>query len=182
MGVLYQGPIRLVLFDVDGVLTDGSLHLDGRGERIKTFNARDGLAVSLLRAHGIQSGILSGKSSEALDFRIQQLKFDVSITGRIDKYNAYLSIKREYGLNDSEIAYVGDDIIDLPLAGIVGLFYAPSDAHFLVKESADYVVSARGGRGVAREVAEHLLLAGGLSIKQLYHPLLTQWETYNATQ
>ncbi|MFE8154119.1 HAD-IIIA family hydrolase [Brenneria goodwinii] len=182
MASLYQGPIRLVLFDVDGVLTDGSLYLDGQGERLKAFNVRDGLAISLLRAHGIHAGILSGKSSEALDYRIRQLKFDVAVTGRLEKQEAYTTIKRERGLDDAQIAYVGDDVVDLPLAGRVGCFYAPSDAHALVLEAADHVVAACGGRGVARDVAEHVLLAAGLSLQQAYRPLIAQWERYDAVQ
>ena len=178
----YQGPVRLVLFDVDGVLTDGTLYLDGQGEQIKGFNVRDGLAVSLLRAHGIRSGVLSGKTSAALDYRIRQLKFDVAVTGRLEKREAYAAIKREQGLEDSQIAYVGDDVVDLPLAGLVGCFYAPSDAHPLVLSNANHVVQARGGRGVAREVAEHLLQAGGLNLEQAYRPLIDEWNRYDAVQ
>ena len=84
----YQGPIKLVLFDVDGVLTDGGLHIDGKGEQFKTFNVRDGLAVALLRVHGIRCGVLSGKASPSLDFRIHQLGMDVAVTGRLEKLDA----------------------------------------------------------------------------------------------
>lgn len=182
MQEIYKGHIRLVIFDVDGVLTDGTLYMDGQGEQIKGFNVRDGLAVSLLRAHGIRSGVLSGKTSAALDYRIRQLKFDVAISGRLEKREAYAAIKREQGLDDSQIVYVGDDVVDLPLAGLVGAFYAPSDAHPLVLAHADHVVPARGGRGVAREVAEHLLRANGLSLEQIYHPLIDEWNRYDAIQ
>lgn len=178
----YQGAVRLVLFDVDGVLTDGSLHLDGEGERIKAFNVRDGLAIALLRAHGIRSGVLSGKSSAALDFRIRQLGFDVAVTGRLEKREAYVAIKREQGLSDMQIVYVGDDVVDLPLMGQVGRFYAPSDAHSLVLARADYVVRVCGGKGVAREVAEHVLQSDGLSIEQVYAPLIEQWSRFDAVQ
>lgn len=179
---LYQGPIKLVLFDVDGVLTDGTLHLDGEGEAIKTFNVRDGLAISLLRAHGIRSGVLSGKASAPLEYRIRQLKFDVAITGKLEKQEAYRAIKREQGLDNIQIAYIGDDVVDLPLIGQVGVFYAPSDAHDLVRASADHVLQTRGGRGVARELAEHLLQADGLSLEEVYHPLIDQWNCHHAVQ
>ena len=178
----YQGPICLVLFDVDGVLTDGSLHLNGQGEQVKVFNVRDGLAIGLLRAHGIRSGVLSGKSSAPLDFRIAQLKFDVSVTGRLEKLEAYGSIKQKFGLDDDQIAYVGDDVVDLPLIGLVGRFYAPADAHALVLERANYVMHANGGHGVAREVAEHILQEDGMSLEQVYHPLINQWNRHDAIQ
>ncbi|HEY0334208.1 MAG TPA: phenylphosphate carboxylase subunit delta [Stenotrophomonas sp.] len=178
----YRGKIQLVLFDVDGVLTDGSLHFDGQGESIKTFNVRDGLAIALLRAHGIRTGVLSGRSSAPLTYRIAQLKFDVAVTGRLEKREAYAQILRESQLLESQIAYVGDDVVDLPLAGHVAYFYAPCDAHPLVLARADYVMGAAGGRGVAREVAEHVLMAGGLSVEQMYEPLLDHWNGFNAAQ
>lgn len=179
---VYNGPIRLVLFDVDGVLTDGTLFLDGQGELVKPFNVRDGLAVGMLRAHGIRSGVLSGKASAPLDYRVAQLGFDIAVTGRLAKREAYAAIKREHALEDSAIAYVGDDVIDLPLAGLVGYFYAPADAHPLVLASADHVVKASGGRGVAREVAEHVLERGGVRLEQAYRPLIEQWSLHNAAQ
>ena len=182
MGRIYQGPIKLVLFDVDGVLTDGSLHLDGAGEAIKTFNVRDGLAVGLLRAHGICSGVLSGKSSAALDYRVKQLKFDVVVTGRLEKREAYAEIQREQGLSDAEIIYVGDDVVDIPLIGLVARFYAPADAHELVAQSADHVLKICGGQGVARELAEHILLGDGLTMEQIYAPLIGQWSRHDAIQ
>ena len=113
--VVYAGPIRLVLFDVDGVLTDGSLIFDSTGEALKTFNVRDGLAIALLRVHGIRSGVLSGKTSGALDFRIQQLGFDVAVTGQLAKSEAFEAICIEEALENLSIAYVGDDVGDLRL-------------------------------------------------------------------
>ena len=180
MGGGYLGPIKLVLFDVDGVLTDGTLHISGDGEQIKAFNVRDGIAISLLRAHGIRSGVLSGKTSKALDYRIKQLKFDLAITGQLEKLGAYSEIKAEQELADAQIAYVGDDVVDLPLSGLVGSFYAPADAHALVLSVASHTVN--GGRGVAREVAEHILLAGGLTLEEMYRPLMNQWKRYDTAQ
>lgn len=179
---LYQGPIKLVLFDVDGVLTDGSLYLDGTGEAVKTFNVKDGLAVALLRSHGIGSGVLSGKSSAPLDYRLEQLKFDVAVTGRLEKREAYLALREERGLLDEQVAYVGDDVVDLPLVGLVGCFYAPADAHKLVRQRADHVLETIGGRGVARELAEHILLSDGMSLEQAYAPLIGQWSRHGAAQ
>ena len=98
MSPQYRGAIRLVLFDVDGVLTDGSIYLDGEGECMKQFNVKDGIAVALLRSHGIATGILSAKSSPALTLRASQLKFDVVVTGCDRKLEAYEQIKTERGL------------------------------------------------------------------------------------
>lgn len=182
MSNIYNGPVRLVLFDVDGVLTDGSICVAEDGERTKTFNVRDGLAVALLRAHGIGCGVLSGKASGALDYRVQQLGFDIAITGRLDKLEAYEEIKRQQKLEDSQIVFVGDDVIDLPLASIVEVFYAPSDAHSLVLAKADFVTKSCGGRGVAREVAEHLLQSTGLNLEQIYQPLMNKWNRHDAAQ
>lgn len=171
----YAGAIKLVLFDVDGVLTDGTLYIASNGEAMKTFSVRDGVAIALLRAHGLQCGIISGKSSPALDFRIQQLKFDVVATGRNDKLAALAEVLVQVGLNEEETAFVGDDVVDLPLLPRVGAFYAPSDAHPLVLDAAHHVVRAIGGHGVAREVAEHVLLSGGLDLAAAYAPLCSSW-------
>lgn len=175
-------PFQLVLFDVDGVLTDGSLHIDSAGEVMKSFNVRDGLAVALLHAHGIKSGVLSGKKSAALDFRIKQLGFDAAVTGVLEKRAAYERIRSEFGLDESQIAYVGDDVVDLPLVGKVGRFYAPADAHPLVLRHADHVLSLCGGQGVAREAAEHILTSAGHDLEQIYSPLINDWDQFDAVQ
>lgn len=172
---VYEGPIRLVLFDVDGVLTDGQLHITAEGELFKSFNAKDGVAVALLKAHGIRCGVVSGKSSSALDYRIRQLGFDYPITGCHDKRAALAEVATQSGIALSETVFVGDDIIDLLVMQAVGLSYAPADAHELVRCSASYVLQSSGGQGVAREVAEHILYAGGLNLAQMYAPLLEQY-------
>lgn len=178
----YGGPIRLLLLDVDGVLTDGTLLFGSDGETVKGFNVRDGLAVALLRAHGVATGVLSGKSSAPLDFRIKQLGFDVAVTGRLEKRDALAGIVQQLGISPSEVAYVGDDVVDLPLAGHVGLFYAPADAHPLVKDRADHVLALGGGRGAAREAAEHVLTSAGLSLEDAYAPLIRDWSAHHAVQ
>lgn len=182
MADIYSGPIRLVLFDVDGVLTDGALHIGADGEVFKSFNAKDGVAVALLRAHGIRSGIISGKASPALDYRARQLKLNLAVTGCHDKLSAYVDLKRELDLHDAQIAFVGDDVIDLPVMQQVGLSYAPADAHSLVRRQASHVTYSNGGQGVAREVAEHLLHLGGLNLDAAYQPLLAEWGLYAVQQ
>ncbi|MDN4520332.1 phenylphosphate carboxylase subunit delta [Mycolicibacterium austroafricanum] len=173
-GNMYRGPIKILVLDVDGVLTDGSLYLTDNGEFLKVFNARDGVAVALLRAHGIATGIISGKSSRALDHRIEQLGIEYSVTGVNDKRSALDEILCAAGTDASSAAYVGDDVIDLPLAGHVQLFFAVSDAHPLVLQGADHVLKTSGGRGAVREAAEQILLGGGLSLTAAYEPLICQ--------
>jgi 3-deoxy-D-manno-octulosonate 8-phosphate phosphatase (KDO 8-P phosphatase) len=170
----YQGNVRLVLFDVDGVLTDGSLLFNNDGEFLKSFNVRDGVAIGLLRRYGIASGILSGRSSPPLTRRATELGFDVVVTGRSDKLSAYEAIKQERGLRDEQIVYVGDDVIDLPVMLRAGLAFAPLDAHVLALRHADHVTRARGGRGVAREVAESVLLADGMTLDEIYQAFLKE--------
>lgn len=178
----YAGTIKLLLLDVDGVLTDGSIYMDGASESHKVFNVRDGLAVALLSAHGVQTGILSGKSSAPLDHRIRQLGIAYAVTGKLHKREGLQEVLRQAGLDAAAIAYVGDDIVDLPLVGIVGRFYAVADAHELIISAADYRLASPGGRGAAREAAEHILLAGGLTLEEAYAPLIDGWDTYGAQQ
>lgn len=160
--------IRLVLFDVDGVLTDGSLFIGSDGEICKPFNARDGVAVALLKKHKIMVGVISGKASKALDYRIRQLNFDFSITGCNNKLNALDEIMKSSSLNPSQIAFVGDDIIDIPIMKKVALGIAPSDAHQLVIDCANHITKSKGGDGVARETAEFILSNTGLSLSEMY--------------
>lgn len=174
--------IKLVLFDVDGVLTDGTIWMGPSGEVVKGFHVQDGLAVTLLRAHGIRSGVLSGKASAPLDVRIEQLGFDVAVTGTLGKAAALVEISEAQGIPPDEIAFVGDDVVDLPLAGVVGRFYAPSDAHRSVLAVADVVLKRRGGRGVAREAAEHVLATQGLSLEDMYKPLIEEISNSHVVQ
>lgn len=160
--------IRLVLFDVDGVLTDGTLFIGPDGEICKSFNAKDGVAVALLQKYEIMVGVISGKKSKALDYRIKQLNFDFAVTGCNDKLNALNEIIKSSSLNLSQIAFVGDDIIDMPIMKKVALGIAPSDAHQLVIDCANHVTQSKGGSGVARETAEFILNNAGLSLERMY--------------
>ena len=160
--------IRLVLFDVDGVLTDGTLFIGPDGEICKSFNAKDGVAVALLQKYEIMVGVISGKKSKALDYRIKQLNFDFAVTGCNDKLNSLNEIKKSTNHNQSQIAFVGDDIIDMPIMKKMALGIAPSDAHQLVIDCANYVTQSKGGSGVARETAEFILNNAGLSLERMY--------------
>ena len=164
--------IRLVLFDVDGVLTDGSLFIGADGEIFKSFSAKDGVAIALLHKHGIEVGVISGKTSRALDFRIKQLDIDYAITGCNNKLAGLNKIMQSASLNLDQVAFVGDDIIDIPVMEKVNLAIAPSDAHELAISCANHVTAAKGGGGVARECAEFILKRAGFSIKEMYSGLV----------
>ncbi|WP_110656462.1 KdsC family phosphatase [Salinicola halimionae] len=164
--------IELMLFDVDGVLTDGTLLIGPEGESLKPFNVRDGVAIGLLRQHGIKSGVLSAKSSQPLITRATQLGMDVIKIGFSHKLEAIRQIAEEQGIAPERIGFVGDDIIDIPVMQEVAVAYAPADAHPLVIEVADHVTQALGGRGVAREIAEDLLAARGLDLAEMYAHML----------
>jgi 3-deoxy-D-manno-octulosonate 8-phosphate phosphatase (KDO 8-P phosphatase) len=178
----YCGAIRLVLFDVDGVLTDGTIYLDGDGEQVKAFNVKDGVAIALLRAHGIATGLVSARSSPALTLRANQLKFDVVVTGCDNKRVAYEHIREQRALQNAQIAFVGDDVIDLAAMAVAGYSCAPADAHPLVLRAAAYITPSGGGHGVAREVADHLLTLGGLSLDAAYAPLIEEWSRHEVRQ
>ena len=154
--------IRLLLLDVDGVLTDGGITYGGRGEEIKTFNVKDGLGIRLLMNAGIEVGIVTGRSSKALFHRCRNLGIARVHDGVRDKAAALASIRSESGLSGAQIAFVGDDLPDLAMMSRVGLPIAVADADPAVCEKAAWVTSAPGGKGAVREVCEAILTAQGL--------------------
>lgn len=151
--------IKLLLLDVDGVLTDGAIMIDNRGQEIKTFDVRDGHGIKLLQRGGIRVGIISGRSSTAVKHRAKDLAIDLVFQGADDKLVAYEKIKRATRLQDRDIAYIGDDLVDLPLLRHVGMAITVNDCRTDLKRLTDYVTAARGGKGAVREVAELLLKA-----------------------
>lgn len=165
---------KLALFDVDGVLTDGTLWIGAQGEVYKPFHAKDGFAVSILQQFGVEVGVLSGKDSEALRYRCQQLNMDVMLLGVADKWNTLSEWLPSEGVLPSEVVYVGDDVNDLEVLSKAGRSYCPSDAHHLVLSEVSVVCSSKGGEGVAREVAEDVLKNMGLDIQEIYGPYLSQ--------
>jgi 3-deoxy-D-manno-octulosonate 8-phosphate phosphatase (KDO 8-P phosphatase) len=164
--------IKLVLFDVDGVLTDGKIHITAEGEMVKPFNVKDGLAIELLRGHKILTGVVSGKTSPALDFRCEQLGFDFVITGCKNKLPRVNAICEKINISLKELAFCGDDVLDLPVMQLCGLGCAPKDAHALVCSHADLILSTKGGNGVARELADKILLARHPDLDSVYKILL----------
>jgi 3-deoxy-D-manno-octulosonate 8-phosphate phosphatase (KDO 8-P phosphatase) len=151
--------LEWLLLDVDGVMTDGRLHYTGEGETIKVFHVRDGLGVGMARRAGLRVGILSGRASPALARRARDLRIDALIQGRDDKGPAFDELLAEHGTSAERVAYVGDDLQDLPVIERVGLSFAPADAVEAVRRRVDRVLAAAGGAGAVREVVELLLAA-----------------------
>lgn len=153
--------IKLVLFDVDGVLTDGSLFYGDDGQEYKAFNSRDGHGMVMLQKSGVQIGIITGRTSEVVRLRMEGLGVGLVYQGQRDKLPAYEELKAHLGLTDEQVAYVGDDVVDLPVMLRVGLAIGVADAHALVRERTHWCTSAPGGRGAAREVCEFIMQAQG---------------------
>jgi 3-deoxy-D-manno-octulosonate 8-phosphate phosphatase (KDO 8-P phosphatase) len=153
--------IRLLLLDVDGVLTDGGIMVDDRGLETKRFDVRDGLGIALLIRAGIEVGFITGRSSRVVTRRARELKVRMVYQGVQDKPAAYAKIKRRMHLTDDQVAYIGDDIVDLPLLKTAGLGVAVPDGGPELQRRVDYVTRTPGGKGAVREVAELLLKSQG---------------------
>jgi len=159
--------IELVIFDVDGVLTDGSLFIGDDGQEYKAFNSKDGHGIRMLQECGVGAAILTGRQSEVVKHRTRDLGIELVMQGYRDKRPAFEALLKETGLTPEVIAYVGDDVVDLPVMKQVGLAIAVADAHPMVLEHADWVTRAAGGRGAARDVCEFLMRARGVLDEKL---------------
>lgn len=159
--------IRLVVFDVDGVLTDGSLHYGPEGEVMKVFHVRDGVGIKLLQDNNIPVAVISAKDSQPLAKRMDELGVKYFYPGSKDKKTVLDSLLSELAIAPGEVAYVGDDMVDLPVMREVGVSLAPSDAYALVKNECDWVLALSGGQGVAREVAD-LVLGSKFELSSIY--------------
>jgi YrbI family 3-deoxy-D-manno-octulosonate 8-phosphate phosphatase len=153
--------IKLVLSDVDGVMTDGTVLFLPGGQEGKSFHIRDGLGVILAHRAGLLTGVLSGRRSEVTATRAAELGMKVVRQGMLDKAAAFREIVAELGLAPHEVAYIGDDVNDLPVMELVGLSAAPADAPIEVRGQAFMVTDARGGHGCLREFLEAILRARG---------------------
>ncbi len=153
--------IRLVIFDVDGVLTDGSLFLGDDGQEYKAFNSQDGHGMVMLRDRGVEIGIITGRTSEVVRLRMESLGIRHLFQGQRDKRPAYRELKKRLGLDDEQVAYVGDDVVDLPVMTKVGLAIAVQNAHPFARRHAHWITPSPGGRGAAREVCELIMEAQG---------------------
>ena len=152
---------KLLLLDVDGVLADGSIMYNDNGAETKIFNVKDGLGIRLLMEAGIQVGIVTGRTSKALYHRCANLGISLIFDGVHDKTSVLELISKQTGLQAEEIAFVGDDLPDLPLLKRAGLSIAVADAHETVIENVDMVTSKKGGAGAVREICEAILKAQG---------------------
>ena len=153
--------IKLLLMDCDGVLTDGRLWLTSDGDEQKAFHARDGQGISLLHRAGLQTGIITGRTSSAVDRRARDLKMSYVRQYAKDKIKALEEILAEAGVTTDECAYIGDDVGDIPVMRRVGLAVAVSDAVEETKQAAQYITALKGGQGAVREVCDLVLKAQG---------------------
>jgi 3-deoxy-D-manno-octulosonate 8-phosphate phosphatase (KDO 8-P phosphatase) len=154
--------IKLVCLDVDGVLTDGGIYVDDHGRESKRFHVHDGSAVWLLRRCGIETAIISGRDVPCVVHRARDLRIEVCRQGVADKVAAFEEIRARYGLEAAQCAFMGDDVLDVPLLRHAGFGAAPANARPEAKAAASFVTAARGGDGAVREFAELILRAQGL--------------------
>jgi 3-deoxy-D-manno-octulosonate 8-phosphate phosphatase (KDO 8-P phosphatase) len=153
--------IRLFIMDVDGVLTDGRIFIRDNGEEIKAFHTLDGHGLKMLHRHGIQTAIITGRDAPSVGIRVQQLGIQHYFKGITDKRSCYCQLLKQLELSEQQCAYIGDDVVDLPVMKRCGLAVAVPNAHALVLQHADYVTRAPGGAGAVREVCDLLLDAQG---------------------
>lgn len=153
--------VRLIIFDVDGVLTDGGIYIGAEGELFKPFFCRDGLGITLAHCAGLKTAIITGRESKQLLYRAKELHITEVFQGNLDKREAYKELKARTGFADEEIAYIGDDLVDLPIMGQVGFPAAVGDGVQEVREISAIVSAYPGGRGAVREIIEFILKAQG---------------------
>ncbi len=162
--------VRLVLLDVDGVLTDGKILLHADGTESKTFDIRDGTGIVLAQKAGVRVGLLSARQSASTTERANQLRITIVRQGALDKLTTYEALLAELGLEDDDVAFMGDDLLDLPVLARVGLAAAPADAVPEVRAVAHWVSRARGGDGAVRELAEVVLKS-----QDRWNALVAEW-------
>lgn len=153
--------IRMVIYDVDGVLTDGSIVLDNLGNEWKSFHVRDGHGMRMLSRAGIKNVIITGRTSEVVLRRAEELGVTEVHQGVFDKLSVYEDILKKHSLSDDEVAFMGDDIVDIGILQRVGLPAAPADAEEAVKKWTTFISSKDGGRGAVRELTDLILSASG---------------------
>ncbi len=159
--------IKLVVFDVDGVLTDGGLIFGDDGEEYKAFYSRDGLGMKLLQRTGVEIGVITARTSNVVVHRMENLGIKHFYQGRLDKIAAYEEMISHLNIEPEFTAYVGDDVVDLPVMKRVGLAIAVQDAHPFVKKHAHWITNHNGGKGAARDVCELIMEAQDTLDKQL---------------
>ncbi len=160
--------IKVLVFDVDGVLTDGKIIIDGNGVETKAFDVQDGFGIVFAQKAGLKTALISARVSDVVRYRAEDLKIDKVFTGVYPKTGAYEQMLQEFRVSDSEVCFVGDDLADLVVLKRVGFAVAVANAVPEVKQAVHYVTSRRGGDGAAREVIEMVLKAQGKWGPQLY--------------
>jgi len=153
--------IKLLLLDVDGVLTDGRLYYGNAGEELKAFDIQDGLGIKLLQRGGINVGIITGRSSDLVKRRAKELSIDPVVQGREDKLTALNQLLENMNIDLEEIAFVGDDLPDLAVIRRVGLGITPANGNHILASQALWQTKRSGGNGAVREIAELILHAQG---------------------
>ena len=153
---------RLVVFDVDGVLTDGSLILGENGEEYKIFHAHDGLGLVMLREAGIEIAVISARSTPVVERRMAALGIEYVYQGQSNKFDVLQGLMKKLDISEEETAFVGDDLVDLRAMGLAGLAIAVANARPQVKQEADWVSDSAGGKGAVRDICEMILEARGL--------------------
>ncbi|MDR9436573.1 MAG: 3-deoxy-manno-octulosonate-8-phosphatase KdsC [Thiohalophilus sp.] len=151
--------IKLVVFDVDGVLTDGTLFVGDDGQEYKAFHSRDGFGIKLLRQSGVQIGVITARNSQVVLHRMENLGIEHVYQNRLEKLPAFEELVAKLELQPEQAAYVGDDVVDLPVMRRAGLAIAVQDAHPLAKQHAHWQTPHGGGRGAARDVCELIMEA-----------------------
>jgi 3-deoxy-D-manno-octulosonate 8-phosphate phosphatase (KDO 8-P phosphatase) len=154
--------IKMILLDVDGVLTDGGIILGNEGEEIKKFDIQDGMGVTLARMAGMKVGIITGRQSSLVERRAKELNMDVVMQGFFHKLPAYQEILRSYPFEENEICYMGDDFLDLEVLERVGLAVTPANGRPQIKAMAHFVTQASGGKGAVRELVDTIITAKGM--------------------
>ncbi len=153
--------IKALVFDVDGVLTDGKIIYDNHGNELKEFQVKDGLIIKLLLKAGYTVGAITGRESEVVKHRCEELGLSFHYHGSKNKREHLESVLANFGLQPAQVAYIGDDWPDLPAFEICGLKVCPADANHFIKHKADWILHAKGGEGAIREMAEGILHAKG---------------------
>lgn len=159
--------LKLLILDVDGVLTDGRLFFDDNGKEYKCFHARDGHGIKLLRQAGVNVAVISGRKSNSVALRMQSLGVDLVYQGHENKRAAFAEILQTLDLQPEQVAHVGDDVLDLPVMTKVGFAVAVADANFAVKQRADWCTQLAGGLGAVREVCDLIMQVQGTFDKML---------------
>lgn len=153
--------LKLLILDVDGVLTDGKLFFDNQGNEYKTFHAQDGHGIKLLRKTGVEVAVISGRKSTVVELRMKSLGINHVYQGYEDKRSAFAELIDNLGITPEQAAHVGDDLLDLPIMRRAGLAIAVNDANDTVKQHADWCTTRSGGQGAVREVCDLIMQAQG---------------------